>query len=75
MSVETLKQLLTRHESAAYITTCLRTLDEKIASGDIPVIRIGKAIRIRRSALDAFLEASESRANPKRRKRATSKTA
>jgi excisionase family DNA binding protein len=59
--------IFTRHESAAYSRVCLRTLDSAIANGNIQVIRIGRSLRIRKSALDAFLEACETRVNPKRR--------
>ena len=55
--------LLTRPEAAARLATCIRKLDLLIASGDIAVVRIGKSVRIRPSALDYFIESRESRVN------------
>lgn len=53
--------LLTRQESAARLSQSVRTIDNLIASGDLPVVRIGRSIRIRPSAIDYFIEARESR--------------
>ena len=59
--------LLTRPEVAQQLATCLRSVDELIASGDLPVVRIGRSVRIRPSALEFLIEARETRANPRRR--------
>ncbi|MEI7956941.1 MAG: helix-turn-helix domain-containing protein [Verrucomicrobiota bacterium] len=58
--------LLTRHEASRQLATCLRTVDEAIAKGDIEVIKIGRSVRIRPSALELFIEARAIRINPRR---------
>jgi len=65
---ETKALLLSRPEVAAKLAISLRTLDEQIALGNIPVVRIGRrSVRFRPSALDFFIEANETRLNAKRR--------
>ncbi len=59
--------LLNRPQSAAILNISLRTFDERVAKGDIPCVKIGTLSRFRRSALDYFVEANESRLTPKRR--------
>lgn len=59
--------LLTRPQSAAVLNISIRTFDERVAKGDIQCVRIGRAVRFRRSSLDYFIEANESRLTPKRR--------
>lgn len=59
--------LLTRPEAAAKLAISLRTLDEQIANGNLPVCRIGRSVRFRPSSLDYFIEANETRLNAKRR--------
>ncbi|MGD9419537.1 MAG: helix-turn-helix domain-containing protein [Verrucomicrobiota bacterium JB025] len=49
--------LYDRHEAAARLSISLRTLDEQTARGAIEVIKIGRAVRYRDSALMAFVEA------------------
>jgi excisionase family DNA binding protein len=61
--------LLSRQAAAAVLNVSLRTTDELIASGDLPVVRIGRAVRIRQSAIDYLIEARESR-GPRTKKRA-----
>jgi excisionase family DNA binding protein len=58
--------LLTRQDTAVALATCLRTVDEFIASGDLEIVRIGRAVRIRPSALEEFIEARATRRNPRR---------
>jgi len=58
--------LLTRQDAALALSTCLRTVDEAIASGDIEIVRIGRSVRIRPSALELFIEARTTRRNPRR---------
>jgi excisionase family DNA binding protein len=60
-------QLLTRSEAAAGLSVSLRTIDNLVASGDLPAVKIGRAIRIRPSALDYFIEARESRQSIRRK--------
>jgi excisionase family DNA binding protein len=60
-------QLLTRAEAAAGLSVSLRTIDNLVASGDLPAVKIGRAIRIRPSALDYFIEARESRQSIRRK--------
>lgn len=45
-------------EAAAYIGTTPRTLYRLIHAGSVPAYKMGRVIRIKRSDLDAFLEAS-----------------
>ena len=52
--------LLDRHQSAAFLSVSIRTLDEKIARKEIPVVRIGKSVRLRIETLERFIEANES---------------
>ncbi len=53
--------LLTRQESAERLRQSVRTVDKLIESGELPVVRIGRSIRIRPSAIEYFIEARESR--------------
>lgn len=59
-------KLMTRKEAAESLGVALRTVDALTASGDLPVVRIGKAVRFRPSALELFCEANETRKNPRR---------
>lgn len=61
------KQLLTRQEAAESLSLSIRKLDMLIASGDLPVVRMGKAVRVRPSAIDYLIEARESRGPAKRK--------
>jgi len=58
--------LLTRQDAAIALATCLRTVDEAIASGNIEIVRIGRSVRIRPSALESFIDARTTRVNPRR---------
>lgn len=68
-----LTALLTRQDVASNLATCLRTVDEAIAKGDLEVIKIGRSVRIRPSALELFIEARATRVNPRRTVRQTGK--
>ena len=57
--------LLDRHQAATQLGVSLRTIDSLISTGDLAAIHIGRAVRIRPSALEYFCEAHESRRNPK----------
>ena len=61
----TTKQLMTRKEAAEALSISLRKLEGLIKSGDIPVVKIGAATRVRPSALEYFIEARETRGNRK----------
>lgn len=58
--------LLNRKESGTILGVSLRTVDELISTGDLPVVRLGRAVRIRPSALDYLIEARETRTNPRK---------
>jgi excisionase family DNA binding protein len=53
--------LLTRHEAARALRISIRHFDALIASGEIPVVRISRNVRIRQSALEQFIEAMENK--------------
>lgn len=76
-STTAITSLLTRQDAAVALATCLRTVDEAIASGDIEIVVIGRSVRIRPSALELFIEARATRRNPRTavRKPATKKEA
>jgi excisionase family DNA binding protein len=57
--------LLTRPEAAAFLNVALRTVDALTSSGDLPFVRLRRAIRFRPAALQMFVEASECRRNPR----------
>lgn len=59
--------LYTRPQAAAKLAISQRNFDEQCALGNIPVVKIGKSSRFRPSALEYFIEANETRHNPKRR--------
>jgi excisionase family DNA binding protein len=59
--------LLTRHEAAEALHQSLRTIDENIANGSLRVVRIGRSVRIRPEALEEFIDARETRSNPRKK--------
>lgn len=61
------KQLLTRIEAAEALAISARKLDMLVASGDLQSVRIGRSVRFRPSALELFVEARESRMNPRKK--------
>ncbi len=63
-----LRILLTRSEAASQLGVSLRTIDVLIASGDLQFVKIGRCVRFRPSAFEFFVEAHETRTNPRRRK-------
>lgn len=65
-STTAITSLLTRQDVALALATCLRTVDEAIASGDLEIVAIGRSVRIRPSALEAYIEARSTRRNPHR---------
>lgn len=60
--------LLTRFDLKQKLSVGLRTVDQLLADGEIPVVRIGSSIRIRPADLDAFCEARLTRMDSKRRR-------
>ena len=58
-------RLLTRQEVADALATCLRTVDDAIASGSLEIVKIGRAVRIKESSLNEFIEARVTRRNPR----------
>ncbi len=53
------KPLLTRSEAAKALAVSVRKVDYLIAAGELPVVRMGRTIRIRPSAIEYFVEARE----------------
>lgn len=51
-----LGQLLTSRETAGYLRISTRTLYTLTASGQLPAIRIGRAVRYRPADLAAYIE-------------------
>ena len=63
--------LLSREDAANALSVSLRSIDTLIASGDLPVVRLGRAVRIKPAAIDYLVDSRESRINPRqKRKRA-----
>lgn len=54
--------------AAEALGVSLRTVATLIADGELKVIRIGTAVRIRSSAIDYFCESRETSLSAKRRK-------
>ena len=55
------KPLFTRAEAAQLLHVSLRTVDQLISKGDLPVVKIGKAVRIKPQTLEILIEAREAR--------------
>ena len=53
-------QLLTVRETAQRLRISRYLTYELVARGELPAFRLGRAIRIRRDALDSWIEASAS---------------
>ena len=51
--------LLTPKEAAEAPHVSIRKLDYLISSGELPVLKLGKTVRIRPAALSYFIEARE----------------
>ena len=68
--MQTTTTLLTRRQVAETLAVSIRTVDELIHTGDLPVVRLGgKSVRFRPAAIQLFIEASESRRNPRTARR------
>jgi excisionase family DNA binding protein len=55
---------LDKKSAAAYLGIGLRTLERLINHGEMPIIKLGRRVVIRKEALDAFLKAREHRRGP-----------
>jgi len=51
--------LLTRQQAAGVLQCSLRTVERRIADGALPVVHIGRSVRIRVEDLDAYLTQGE----------------
>ncbi len=49
--------LLSRHEASSYLAISPRKLDQLVADGDLPRVKISSCVRFERSDLDAFIAA------------------
>lgn len=65
--------LLTRQDSALALSICLRSVDEAIASGELEIVKIGRAVRIKPSSLELFIEVRTTRRNPRSAARKSAK--
>jgi excisionase family DNA binding protein len=55
------ERLYTRKRSCERLNCSLSTLERLIRRGEIPVVRMGRKILIRESALERWIEAQEER--------------
>jgi excisionase family DNA binding protein len=55
------ERLYTRKQSCERLNCSLSTLERLIRRGEIPVVRMGRKILIRESALERWIEAHEER--------------
>lgn len=53
--------LLKRTEAAEALRQSIRNTDKLIASGALPSVRIGRSVLVRKTSIDAFIDARESR--------------
>ena len=51
--------LLSRREASAYLAISPRKLDQLVADGNLPRVKIGSCVRFERSDLDAFIAAQK----------------
>jgi len=58
--------LLTKAEAAGWLKISTRQVDNYLASGDLPAVRLGRSVRFRPSSLKSFSEARESRMSSER---------
>jgi excisionase family DNA binding protein len=56
-----LPALLTRQDVALLLSVSIRGVDEAIATGTLEIVSIGRLVRIRPSAVEAFIESRISR--------------
>ncbi len=52
--------LLSRRDAAAYLAISPRKLDQLVADGDLPRVKIGSCVRFEQADLDAFIAEQKS---------------
>ena len=52
----TRRAILTKQEAAEHLRVSVRSIENYLASGRLGYFKIGKSVRISRTALDAFLQ-------------------
>ncbi len=55
----TARHLLSRREAATYLAISPRKLDQLVADGDLPRVKIGSCVRFEQADLDAFIAAQK----------------
>lgn len=50
------RQLLTLKQVADRLQVSMSTVNRRVASGEIPIVRLGRNIRVRPEDLDAYIE-------------------
>jgi len=60
MQAATTKHLLSRREAASYLAISPRKLDQLVADGDLPRIKIGTCVRFDVADLEAFIAEQKS---------------
>jgi excisionase family DNA binding protein len=50
-------EYFTRREACAYLRLSLKTLERRVRAGQIPIIKVGTAVRLARADLDRFMAA------------------
>jgi excisionase family DNA binding protein len=51
--------LLTAGETASYLKVARSTVWRLVEAGQLPAVRLGKVVRVRKSSLDAYIAACE----------------
>jgi len=59
MQVTATNHLLSRCEASAYLAISPRKLDQLVADGDLPRVKIGSCVRFEHADLDAFIAAQK----------------
>jgi excisionase family DNA binding protein len=62
MSDGTTDRIFTPVEAADYLRLARQTLYNMVSQGEIPFLKAGRALRFRKSELDAWLESSAAKA-------------
>ncbi len=55
-----LTQLFTRRGASSFLAISPRKLDQLVADGDLPRVKIGSCVRFEQADLDAFIAANKS---------------
>jgi excisionase family DNA binding protein len=56
LDAASLEQLLTVAQVATILQMSIRSVRRMIADGRLPVVRLGRSVRVRRGALEAMIE-------------------